>query len=230
VHAPDHELVLVRHGDTVWSGTGRFTGHLDVPLSPRGRGQAAAVAACLTERTPHAVLCSDLSRASDTARAIASAHGACAVADTRLREEHLGYWQGLTREDVAIKYPAGYARWLTGDVGTFDGREGLAATADRAVTAILEAMPADHAPAGPLIVVTHCNTAMGIMGRLLQVPAANWPQISSLRPAHWAVLSRSTLSRSTLPGTATTWRLLAHDRPPGRQDTHQDNRRPDQSA
>jgi len=101
---------------------------------------------------------------------IASAHGATPQADPRLREEHLGRWQGLTRDEVATRYPAGYARWLAGDDSAFDGREGLAAVADRAVAAVLEALPAGQAPAAKLIVVTHCNTAIGLMGRLLRVP------------------------------------------------------------
>jgi len=220
VGVPEHELILVRHGDTAWSGTGRFTGHLDVPLSAIGRGQAAALARCLGDRGPYKVLCSDLRRTRETARVIASAHGATPQADSRLREEHLGRWQGLTRDEVATRYPAGYTRWLGGDDRPFDGREGLAAVADRAVAAVLEALPAGQAPATKLIVVTHCNTAIGLMGRLLCVPRADWIKIGSLRPAHWSVLA----------GRAALWRLLAHDRPPARQDTPRAGRPLDQSA
>jgi len=220
VGVPEHELILVRHGDTAWSGTGRFTGHLDVPLSGIGRGQAAALAQCLGDRGRYKVLCSDLRRTRETARVIASAHGATPQADPRLREEHLGRWQGLTRDEVATRYPAGYARWLAGDDSAFDGREGLAAVADRAVAAVLEALPAGQAPAAKLIVVTHCNTAIGLMGRLLCVPRADWIKIGSLRPAHWSVLA----------GRAALWRLLAHDRPPARQDTPRAGRPLDQSA
>jgi len=220
VGVPEHELILVRHGDTAWSGAGRFTGHLDVPLSASGREQAAALSRCLGDRVPYQVLCSDLRRARETARVIASAHGAAPQADPRLREEHLGRWQGLARDEVASRYPAGYARWLAGDDGAFDGREGLAAVADRAVAAVLEALPAGQAPAGRLIVVTHCNAAIGLMGRLLHVPRADWTKIGSLRPAHWSVLA----------GRAALWRLLAHDRPPGGQDTPPAGRSLDQSA
>jgi glucosyl-3-phosphoglycerate phosphatase len=220
VGVPEHELILVRHGDTAWSGTGRFTGHLDVPLNATGREQAAALARCLGDRGPCKVLCSDLRRTRETARVIASAYGAAPQADPRLREEHLGRWQGLTRDEVAARYPAGYARWLAGDVSPFDGREGLAAVADRAMAAVLEALPAGQAPAGRLIVVTHCNTVIGLMGRLLRVPRAGWTEIGSLRPAHWSVLA----------GRAALWRLLAHDRPPGCQDPPPDGRPLDQPA
>jgi probable phosphoglycerate mutase len=220
VGVPEHELILVRHGDTAWSGTGRFTGHLDVPLSAIGRGQAAALSRCLGHRGPYKVLCSDLRRTRETAQVIASAYGATPQADPRLREEHLGRWQGLTRDEVATRYPAGYARWLGGDDRPFDGREGLAAVADRAVAAVLEALPAGQAPAGMLIVVTHCNTAISLMGRLLRVPRADWTQIGSLRPAHWSVLA----------GRAAVWRLLAHNQSVGCQDTPLAGRPLDQSA
>ncbi len=203
VGVAEQELILVRHGDTAWSGAGRFTGHLDVPLSAPGRRQAAQVAECLAGRTPHVVVSSDLNRASETARLIAASHGLTVRLDPRLREEHLGGWQGLTREEAASRYPAGFMRWLAGDDRAFDGREGLDAVADRAAAAVLDAIATLAAPAGPLIVVTHCNTATGLLGRLLGAPRKNWQKIGSLRPAHWSALSLND----------GTWHLTAHNEP-----------------
>lgn len=89
-------LVVVRHGETVANAEGWLQGQLDVPLNDRGREQARATGAAIALRfTPRAIVSSDLCRAYATAEAIASATGLPAPArDERLRETHLGSWQG----------------------------------------------------------------------------------------------------------------------------------------
>lgn len=102
-------FVLVRHGQTDANAGGIFQGQADVPLNRVGRAQAAAVAAQLAPLRPDRVVTSDLSRASETADAIARACGRTALLDRRLREIDVGSWQGLTREQVAEDNP-----WLDG--------------------------------------------------------------------------------------------------------------------
>jgi probable phosphoglycerate mutase len=62
------EVVLVRHGQTDWSRTGRHTGRTDVPLTEEGKRQARAVGAALRGREFALVLSSPLLRALDTAK------------------------------------------------------------------------------------------------------------------------------------------------------------------
>jgi probable phosphoglycerate mutase len=120
----DASLVLVRHGRTTWVEEGRFQGAADVPLSAHGRAQAEAVGARLAqpsarpalplpEGSPNAIRHSPLSRAADTARAIARASHERAelVMDDDLREVAQGAWEGLRHAEVETRWPEEVARW-----------------------------------------------------------------------------------------------------------------------
>lgn len=123
-HPRDASLVLVRHGRTTWLEERRFQGVSDVPLSAHGRAQAAALGARLAD--PHAspplpvpggapsvIRHSPLSRAADTAGAIARARDTpdALVADTDLREIAHGEWEGLLREEVMTGWAQDLALW-----------------------------------------------------------------------------------------------------------------------
>lgn len=98
-------LVLVRHGQTDANASGRFQGHLDVPLNRIGHKQAKAVAERVALMKPTRIVSSDLSRARDTADAIAEASGLDREIDLRLREIDVGAWQGMTIADVSEAHP-----------------------------------------------------------------------------------------------------------------------------
>ena len=68
-------LYLVRHGRTA-GNTVRYVGWGDEPLDDVGREQARALAAQLADEPIDVVYSSPLSRALDTARPLAEAHGA----------------------------------------------------------------------------------------------------------------------------------------------------------
>src|SRR5207249_621679 len=95
------KLVLVRHGETAWTTACRFTGQTNVPLTETGHAQARAVAREIAAMTPCVVASSDLERAVQTAESIAQAAAVAVATDARLREEYLGPWEGLSRDEVA---------------------------------------------------------------------------------------------------------------------------------
>ncbi len=98
-------FVLVRHGQTAWNATGRFQGQADVPLDAHGRAQAEALATELAELDADACYSSDLSRALETAELLAHAIGLEVTRDVRLREIHVGDWQGRTVAEVSAEHP-----------------------------------------------------------------------------------------------------------------------------
>jgi broad specificity phosphatase PhoE len=99
------ELFLVRHGETAWNAERRFQGQSDVPLSERGRAQAAAIAAALSSVPFSHAYASDLQRATETARTILAGRELSLATDARLREFDFGAWEGMTWPEIIARWP-----------------------------------------------------------------------------------------------------------------------------
>jgi broad specificity phosphatase PhoE len=115
---------LFRHGETDWNAQGKFQGHLDIPLNDTGRGQAKEVGQNLKEHGLHAILSSDLSRASETAQIAAQEIGlasALLFQDAAIREAFLGEAQGFTYEEIQTRYGKDtIQRWKSNSVTDAD--------------------------------------------------------------------------------------------------------------
>ena len=104
-------LVMLRHGQTEYNAGSRMQGQLDTELSDLGRDQAVAAAEVLAKRQPLIIVSSDLRRALDTAVALGERSGMPVLVDTRLRETHLGDWQGMTHLEVDAAAPGARLAW-----------------------------------------------------------------------------------------------------------------------
>ena len=100
-------IYLARHGETDWNVQNRWQGHADPPLNARGRTQARDLSARLASVLFDAVYSSDLRRARQTAEIVAFGRGMSVFPDRRLREIDVGSWQGLTRDEIAERFPDG---------------------------------------------------------------------------------------------------------------------------
>ncbi len=101
------KLVLVRHGESQWNLENRFTGWVDVPLSPKGIEEAKAAGKKLTGFTFDRAFSSILARANETMRIILEAIGQTAIPiekDKALNERMYGELQGLNKAETAKKY------------------------------------------------------------------------------------------------------------------------------
>ena len=181
-------LVLWRHGRTQWNATRRFQGQIDVALDETGRAQARQAAEQLAQLPPTAIVASDLSRAQDTAAALAEATGVAVQTDARLRETNAGTWQGLGREELLAAHGEELAAWAAGSDLRPGGGERRSEVAARMVAAIEDAM-ATVAYDGTLVVVTHGGAARAAVGHLLDLPVANWAILGVLTNCAWTVLS-----------------------------------------
>jgi broad specificity phosphatase PhoE len=105
-------LILIRHGETNWTSRGKFQGITDIGLNEKGRRQCRLLALSLRGQRIDAVYSSDLKRAVETAREIASYHGLPVWTDFDLREMNYGVLEGLTSVELKEKYPDILSEWL----------------------------------------------------------------------------------------------------------------------
>jgi probable phosphoglycerate mutase len=194
-------IVLWRHGQTEWNLEGRLQGQTDVPLDEIGRAQAQTSARLLAALEPDVIVSSDLSRAADTAGALARLVKLEVELDEGLRETYVGTWQGLTDEEIKSKFPEEYAAWRKDHYHQRRGGGELEAeVADRAVAAIERAL-ARVPDRGTLVVVTHGGTARVSIARLLGLPERSAGVLGGLSNCCWSVLGEGHRG----------WRLLEHN-------------------
>ena len=98
-------IYLIRHADTVHGRDDVFRGRTDVPLSELGKAQAAACARAIAGKRLKAVYSGPLSRARDTAAAIAAPHGLTPVIEPAFDDIHIGDWEGLSSAKSLINGP-----------------------------------------------------------------------------------------------------------------------------
>ncbi|MDB5818320.1 MAG: phosphoglycerate mutase [Rhizobacter sp.] len=108
-------ILAIRHGETDWNVATRIQGQLDIGLNATGRWQAAKLAEALAGEELQAVYSSDLSRAYDTAQAVAAASGLNVVVDTGLRERAFGTFEGSSFDEIADRWPDEALRWRRRD-------------------------------------------------------------------------------------------------------------------
>jgi 2,3-bisphosphoglycerate-dependent phosphoglycerate mutase len=102
------KLVLLRHGESTWNRENRFTGWIDVPLSKKGKQEAAAAAAALKKKefSFDIAFSSVLKRAYDTLEIVLRKMRISPRIEKswRLNERHYGALQGLNKSGTAEKY------------------------------------------------------------------------------------------------------------------------------
>ncbi len=193
-------LVLLRHGRTASNAERRWQGHLDVSLDDVGRVQAEATASWLGKalaedaaRGAVRLVCSDLSRARQTAEPLAAALGVTARPDAGLRERDVGAWEGLTHHDISVRFPAQYAAWRAGADPEIDGWEPMSEAGGRVERALRRHVEAEGAEGAQVIVaVGHGGSMRGAMLRLVGLTDGGPGDLRVLRRlapfgnCHWA--------------------------------------------
>jgi probable phosphoglycerate mutase len=160
------DLLLVRHGETEWSRSGRHTGWTDLPLTPDGEDQAKSLAPLLTGRPFSLVLTSPLARARRTAE-LAGVAGA--VVERDLHEWDYGAYEGITTVDIRRDRP-GWDLWTDGVPPGAEGRPGespeqVGLRADRVLARAVPALDD-----GDVLLVAHSHFLRVLTARRLGLP------------------------------------------------------------
>ncbi len=196
------DVVLWRHGQTDYNAAGRLQGQIDIPLNATGAAQAHESAAILARIRPAAIITSDLSRAADTAAALAQRIEAEVITDTRLRERSFGVWEGLTRDEINDGWPEAFAQWRRGE-----HPEGVnAETRDEVGTRFAECVnewTVKFEMSDTVIFVAHGAAISSGITTLLKQEPEEWRGISGISNCHWSVLE----PYSGEPG----WQLTRHN-------------------
>ena len=134
-----HCIYFVRHGETVWNVENKICGMTDSPLTEKGRAQARQTGALVHASGLHIdeILYSPLSRAADTAKAIAAATGIPAREEPRLREQCFGKYEGTPRDGAEFKVSK------THFADRYDGGESMLQLAQRLYN-LLDELKADE--------------------------------------------------------------------------------------
>lgn len=158
-------LIVLRHGSTRWNLEHRYQGCVDTRLSDAGRAEAGAAAKALAGCPLAAVYASPLTRAQETASAIAACHGLPVLTAPAFREICLGLWEGHTVAEVQAQFPELYAAWRERpDTVTMPNGESLAEVRERVLEGLGQLRSA-HATE------TICLVSHGVTIRLLILEA-----------------------------------------------------------
>jgi probable phosphoglycerate mutase len=158
------ELILLRHGETEWSASGRHTGRTDIPLTAHGEAVAAELAGPLSRRRIRAAFTSPAKRAGRTAE-LAGLAGA--VPDPGLQEWDYGGYEGRTTAGIRSGRPGG-GLWRVGVIPGDAEHPGetIAEVGARADAVLARVRPLLSGPDGDVALVAH--------GHILRVLTARW--------------------------------------------------------
>ena len=183
-------IILWRHGRTDWNVIDRFQGQADIPLDDIGSAQALRAAEVLAAYRPSRLYSSDLSRCHQTAEMLAQCTGLDITTDKRLREIHVGSWEGLRREEIRAADPELARRLGAGEeVRRSPTGESPTEVAERMFEALTEIAETaeDHST---VVVVTHGLAGRVGACRFVGLPFDQWRRLGGLSNCAWVSIDR----------------------------------------
>jgi len=167
------ELILLRHGQTEWSASGRHTGRTDIPLTPQGVAGAAALAPMIARRTASTPVAAVFSSPAQRARRTAELAGLTVTkTEPDLWEWDYGGYEGITTAEIQQGRP-GWSLWRDGVIpgdAEHPGEtvEEVGARVDRVIKRALSLLPD-----GDVFLVAHGHVLRILTSRYLSLPAAD---------------------------------------------------------
>ncbi|HET6675873.1 MAG TPA: 2,3-bisphosphoglycerate-dependent phosphoglycerate mutase [Nitrospiraceae bacterium] len=166
-------LVLLRHGESQWNLENRFTGWVDVPLSPKGKEEAKAAGEKLRGYKFDRAFTSVLTRANETLRIVLevlSQTGIPIEKDKALNERMYGELQGLNKAETAKKFGEEQVKiWRRSFDVRPPGGESLKDTAERVLPYYEARIQPRLAQGETIIIAAHGNSLRALVMQLDQL-------------------------------------------------------------
>jgi 2,3-bisphosphoglycerate-dependent phosphoglycerate mutase len=166
-------LALLRHGESQWNLENRFTGWVDVPLSPRGIQEAKDAGEKLRRFTFDRAFTSVLARANETLRLVLDTIGQTGIPiekDKALNERMYGELQGLNKDETAKKYGEAQVKiWRRSYDVRPPGGESLKDTAERVLPYYERAIKPYLLQGDTILVAAHGNSLRALVMELEQL-------------------------------------------------------------
>ena len=166
-------LVLLRHGESQWNLENRFTGWVDVPLSPKGIEEAKQAGEKLRGFTFDRAFTSVLSRANETLRIVLETIGQPTIPiekDKALNERMYGELQGLNKAETAKKYGDAQVKiWRRSYDVKPPGGESLKDTAERTLPYYEKMIKPYILNGETIIIAAHGNSLRALVMKLDQL-------------------------------------------------------------
>jgi 2,3-bisphosphoglycerate-dependent phosphoglycerate mutase len=164
------QLVLIRHGQSQWNLENKFTGWIDIPLSPKGEEEAREAGEKIKNFKFDKVYTSVLDRAIKTyeiAAKVAGFNNLPVEKDKALNERMYGDLQGLNKDDMRKKFGAEQVHiWRRSyDVPPPNG-ESLKNTAERVLPYWHSHIEPDLKAGKNILVVAHGNSLRALIMHL----------------------------------------------------------------
>jgi len=167
------KLVLLRHGESQWNLENRFTGWVDVPLSPKGEQEARAAGQKLAGTTFDRAYTSVLKRAIDTLAIVLEVIGQAGIPieqDKALNERMYGELQGLNKAETAQKYGEQQVKiWRRSYDVRPPGGESLKDTADRVLPYYAQHIRPQILAGKNILIAAHGNSLRALIMQLDQL-------------------------------------------------------------
>lgn len=163
-------IIIVRHGQTISNSEHKFDGQQDTPLSPLGRKQIDELSKKLKTIKFDLIVSSPLSRARNTATAIAKGQNYKKSVDIEasFMEIDCGDCTGLSRREIEQKYSDLVNEWQLNTDPRFPGGENMEDVEKRAIKSFINI--AENNKGKTILITGHGTLNRAIIGYLLHIP------------------------------------------------------------
>lgn len=166
-------IYLIRHGETEWNRLGKFRGRNEIPLNKNGVNSAHITGKGLKDSNIEVFFTSPLKRAVQTAEIISSyVKGSNVIVDNGFQNIEIGEWEGMTKEEVKLKYPKGLDMWFHEPQNLiFPGGESIIDVQKRAFKRLNEIIKLDYKI---MAVVSHRSVLKVLLTSILELKEDNY--------------------------------------------------------